>query len=96
MLKDPDRHARALLEHNFGKDQVVKLKGIGWDDVGAKVYAQMWEAETKQHAKWLGTLTADQIPSDKKWFLKRGYELASKNVPGCAARTTSSASRFTS
>ena len=70
--KDPDRHARALLEHNFGKDTVVKLKAIGWDDVGAKVYAQLWESTTKQHAKWLGTLTANQIPSDKKWFQAKG------------------------
>ncbi len=70
LLKDPDRHARALLEHTFGRDQLVKLKSIGWDDVGAKVYGQLWEAETKKHAKWLGALTADQIPSDKAQFLK--------------------------
>ena len=84
LLKDPDRHARALLEHNYGKDNVVKLKAIGWDDVGAKVYAQIWEAQTKHHAKWLGALTADQIPSDKKWFLTKGNELA-KDVPDAPA-----------
>ena len=39
----------------------------------------------EDHANWLGTLTADQIPSDKKWFLKRGYELASKNDPDASA-----------
>jgi heat shock protein HtpX len=75
LLKDPDRHARALLEHNYGRDNVVKLKTIGWTEVGAKVYAQIWEQTTAQHAKWLSTLTADQIPSDRKWFEKRGYEL---------------------
>jgi hypothetical protein len=75
LLKDPDRHTRALLEHSFGKDTVVKLKSIGWDDVGAKVYAQLWESTTKQHAKWLGSLTADQIPSDKKSFIKKAREL---------------------
>ena len=75
LLKDPDRHTRALLEHSFGKDTVVKLKSIGWDDVGAKVYAQLWESTTKQHAKWLGNLTADQIPSDKKAFVKKAREL---------------------
>ena len=36
----------------------------------------MWAAMVKEHAKWLGTLTADQIPSDKKWFIKKGAELA--------------------
>ena len=75
LLKDPDRHARALLEHNFGRDNVTKLQTIGWTEVGAKVYAQIWENTTAQHAKWLSTLTADQIPSDKKWFLQRGNEL---------------------
>jgi heat shock protein HtpX len=85
LLKDPDRHARALLEHDYGKDNVVKLKAIKWDDVGAKVYAQMWEEQTKAHAKWLGALTADQIPSDKKWFLKRGFELAKENDPDAGA-----------
>jgi heat shock protein HtpX len=84
LLKDPDRHARALLEHNFGKDTVVKLKAIGWDDVGAKVYAQLWESTTKQHAKWLGTLTADQIPSDKKWFQAKGAELTRENPDATA------------
>ena len=79
MLKDPDRHARALLEHNYGRDNVVTLKAIAWDDVGAKVYALMWEEQVKRHAKWLGNLTADQIPSDKKWFLAKGNELVSKD-----------------
>ena len=85
LLKDPDRHARALLEHNFGRDNVVKLKAIAWDDVGAKVYALMWEEQAKQHAKWLGNLTADQIPSDNKWFLKKGVELAAKDAPDAPA-----------
>jgi hypothetical protein len=51
MLKDPDRHARA---------------SIGCTEVGAKVYAQIWEPVTKEHAKWLSTLTADHMPSDKE------------------------------
>lgn len=85
LLKDPDRHARALLEHNFGRDNVVKLKAIGWDDVGAKVYALMWEEQTRRHAKWLGTLTADQIPSDKKWFLMKGNDLAAEEAPNVTA-----------
>lgn len=84
LLKDPDRHARALLEHNFGRENVVKLKTIAWDDVGAKVYALMWEEQAKHHAKWLGKLTADQIPSDKKWFLTKGNELA-KDAPDAPA-----------
>jgi hypothetical protein len=84
LLKDPDRHARALLEHNYGRDQVVKLKSIGWDDVGPKVYAQIWENTTAKHAKWLGTLTAGQIPSDKKWFEKKGSELT-KDIPDAPA-----------
>ena len=77
MLKEPDRHVRALLEHNWGKDNVVKLKQIAWDDVGVKVYGDMWRAMTEEHAKWLGPLTADQIPADKKWFLTRGAQLFS-------------------
>jgi heat shock protein HtpX len=85
LLKDPDRHARALLEHTYGREQVVKLKTIAWDDVGPTVYAQIWEAQTVQHTKWLGALTADQIPSDKKWFLKKANELAAKTAPEAPA-----------
>lgn len=85
MLKDPDRHARALLEHSYGRENVVKLKAIAWNDVGAKVYALMWEEQAKHHAKWLGNLTADQIQSDKKWFLAKGNELAAKDAPDAAA-----------
>ena len=68
LLKEPDRHMRALLEHNFGKESIGKLKGIGWEHVGAKVYTQIWEATAKEHAQWLGKMTADQIPADKKSF----------------------------
>ena len=75
LLKDPDRHARALLEYNYGKEQIVKLKSIPWEDVGAKVYTQRWESTTKAHAKWLGTMTADQIPSDPKAFLALARKL---------------------
>ena len=75
-LKEPDRHARALLEYNFGRDDVIKLKLISWDDVGSKVYGEMWQGMATQYAKWLGPLTADQIPADKKWFIKKGAELA--------------------
>ncbi len=77
MLKDPERHIRALMEHMYGRDNVVKLKAIKWDEVGDRVYGTMWEDMVKEHAKWLGTLTADQIPADKKWFIKKGAELAS-------------------
>lgn len=51
------------------------MKTIGWTEVGAKVYAQIWEQVTKENAKWLSTLTADQIPFDKKWFQMKGREL---------------------
>ena len=76
LLKDPDRHVRALLEQMYGKDNVVKLKPIKWDEVGAKVYAAMWMSIVEEHGKWLGTMTADQIPADKKWFIKKGAEVA--------------------
>ena len=76
LLKDPDRHVRALLDHMYGKDNVGQLKPIKWDEVGGKVYATLWMSIVEEHANWLGTLTADQIPSDKKWFIKRGAELA--------------------
>lgn len=77
MLKEPERHIRALMEHMYGKENVVKLKPIKWDDVGEKVYATMWASMVQEHTRWLGTLTADQIPADKKWFVKKGAELAS-------------------
>jgi Zn-dependent protease with chaperone function len=76
LLKEPDRHARALLEHDYGRENVVKLKSIAWTDVGTKVYAEIWQGMARDHAKWLGTLTADRIPADKKWFLAKGVELA--------------------
>lgn len=85
VLKEPDRHARALLEHNFGRDSVTKLRLIAWDDVGAKVYGEMWQGMSRHHAKWLGALTADQIPADKKWFLKKGSELAGKEAADASA-----------
>jgi heat shock protein HtpX len=81
LLKDPDRHAKALLEHNFGRDNVVKLKAINWAEVGPTVYGQIWTSQAKEHAKWLGKLNADQVPSDKKWFLAKGKELAAKDFP---------------
>jgi hypothetical protein len=65
------------MEHMYGREQVTKLKPIKWEDVGDKVYAAMWTSMVQEHARWLGTLTADQIPSDKKWFIKKGAELAS-------------------
>jgi Zn-dependent protease with chaperone function len=76
LLKEPDRHVRALLEFMYGKENVVKLKPIKWDEVGAKVYAEMWTAIVQEQTKWLGALTAEQIPSEKKWFIKKGAELA--------------------
>ena len=76
MLKDPDRHVRALVEFIYGKDNVSKLKPIAWEDVGSKVYAEMWAAMVDEHLRWLGSLTADQIPSDKAWFTRKGAELA--------------------
>ncbi len=79
MLKEPERHIRALIEHMYGREQVVKLKPIKWEEVGVKVYASMWTSMVQEHAKWLGTLTADQIPADKKWFVKKGAELASQH-----------------
>ena len=75
LLKEPERHSRALLEHNIGKDELSKLKTIGWTEVGSKVYAQIWEQQATKHGKWLGALTADQIPSDKKWFTTKAREL---------------------
>jgi heat shock protein HtpX len=84
-LKEPDRHARALLEHDFGRDNVLKLRHVSWDDVGVKVYGQMWQAMAQQYAKWLGSLTADQIPADPKWFEKKGEELA-KDEPDADQR----------
>ena len=77
MLKEPERHIRALMDYMYGKDNVSKLKPIKWDEVGSKVYATMWTGMVEEHAKVLGTLTADQIPSDKKWFMKKGAEVAS-------------------
>ena len=89
MLKEPERHIRALMEHMYGKEQVVKLKPIKWEEVGVKVYASMWTEMVQEHAKWLGTLTADQIPSDKKWFIKKGAELAKMhNQPDAVADNT--------
>jgi heat shock protein HtpX len=76
MLKEPERHARALIEHMWGREEIVKLKPIAWEEVGAKVYAGQWADVTKEHAKLLGTLTADQVPADRRWFLKMGAELA--------------------
>jgi Zn-dependent protease with chaperone function len=79
MLKEPERHIRALMDHMYGKENVTKLKPIKWEEVGAKVYAAMWNDMVNEHARWLGTLTADQIPADKKWFMKKGAELAAQH-----------------
>lgn len=76
MLKEPERHIRALMDHLYGKENVSKLKPIKWDEVGDKVYAAMWIGMVEEHAKILGTLTADQIPADTKWFMKKGAEVA--------------------
>src|SRR5687768_13423625 len=76
MLREPDRQVRALVEHMYGKENVAQLKSIKWEDVGSKVYAAMWQSMVDENLKWLGTLTADQIPADKKWFIKKGAELA--------------------
>ena len=48
------------------------------------MYAWIWEKTTAKHAKWLGTLTADQIPSDRKWFEKKGKELTN-DIPEAPA-----------
>jgi len=79
MLKEPERHIRALMEHMYGREQVTKLKPIKWEEVGATVYAALWHDLTVEHTRWLGTLSADQIPADKKWWLKKGAELASQH-----------------
>jgi Zn-dependent protease with chaperone function len=76
MLKEPERHIRALIDHMYGKENVSKLKPIKWDEVGAKVYAAMWTGMVEEHATILGTLTADQIPADPKWFKKMGTAVA--------------------
>jgi hypothetical protein len=79
MIKDADRQMRALLEHTWGRENVVKLKSIQWEDVGQRVFAEIWQATAKEYSTWLGALTADQIPADKKWFIARGYDLAKRH-----------------
>jgi heat shock protein HtpX len=76
MLREPDRQVRALVEHMYGKENVAQLKSIKWEEVGSKVYAALWQSMVDDHLKWLGTLTADQIPADKKWFIRKGADLA--------------------
>jgi Zn-dependent protease with chaperone function len=78
-LKDPDRHARALLEHKFGRDNVAKLKAIPWEEVALKVYGEMWQAVAQPHAKWLASFTTDQIPVDRPRFLTKGSELVGRD-----------------
>jgi heat shock protein HtpX len=75
LLKEPDRHIKALLEHNFGREQIVKLKSIGWENVGAQVYTQIWDATAKENARWIGKMTADQIPANKAAFTKLAKQL---------------------
>lgn len=84
LLKEPERHSRALIEHNIGKDEMTKLKTIGWTEVGAKVYAQLWADVVKKHAKSLAVISADQLPSDKKWFERQGQQLTT-DIPEAPA-----------
>jgi Zn-dependent protease with chaperone function len=79
MLKDPERHLRALFEHIYGKEKVSALKSIKWEEVGAKVYTVMWQEMVEEHREWLGTLTADQIPSSAQWFRDKGAQLANQH-----------------
>ena len=57
----------AALEHElliamFGHDAAEKLKSIGWDDVGAKVYVPIWTGLLQHNVKALRGITPAKFP----------------------------------
>jgi hypothetical protein len=75
LLKNPEKHARLLLEHTADADLIRKLNAITWDDVADSVYAKEWTRVADAHVKWFGTQTVGNLPAGKKAYTEIGGAL---------------------
>ena len=62
LIDDVAALERELLAALFGKDAVEKLKTIGWDDAGAKVYVPIWTGLLQHNVKALLGITPAKFP----------------------------------
>jgi hypothetical protein len=75
LLKNPEKHARLLLEHNADPESIRKLNAITWDDVADSVYAKEWTRVADAHVRWFGTQTVGSLPAGKKAYIEIGGAL---------------------
>jgi Zn-dependent protease with chaperone function len=78
MLKNPEKHARLLLEHNAGADSVRQLNAITWDDVGDSIYAKEWHRLADAHVAAFGAMTIGNLPAGNKAYTELGAGVKSK------------------
>lgn len=78
ILKNPEKHARLLLEHNAGPDSIRQLNAIQWEDVGDSIYAKEWHHIADTFATALAALTIGTLPAGKKAYAELGKELKNK------------------
>ena len=62
LIDDVPALERGLLAAMFGDDAVEKLKAIGWDDAGAKVYVPAWTELLRHNVKALRGITPSKFP----------------------------------
>jgi Zn-dependent protease with chaperone function len=75
LLRDPEGHARRLLEFAAGTDFFVGLRRVNWMQVTAEVYPRRWQEAAQQHAAFLGRFTADALPGTRAEFESAGSGL---------------------
>src|SRR4051812_5902910 len=64
LFPDMEAQATALMRFAIGAETLGNLRPLGWDSVGARVYAPIWAKAVKSQSTWLPQFTADTIPGD--------------------------------
>jgi heat shock protein HtpX len=77
-LAQIDQHARVLMRYMLGQEMMSRLKSIAWDEAGEAVYARRWRAAAQQHAAWVGSRTADDLPSGRQAYARLGAALVER------------------
>jgi Zn-dependent protease with chaperone function len=81
LLDDVPVLERRLLATMAGEDAVAKLKPVGWEEAGDRVFLPQWRAAVQKHASGLGGLTPAALPQRARSL----HELA-RTVLGLNAR----------
>jgi Zn-dependent protease with chaperone function len=62
-------------------EKAAALKPVGWEDVGERVYPELWKARADEHSKHLVGLTAASLPVDRGAVLRWARPVLGARAP---------------